>query len=60
LRAAAEITKKNYRVRKISEGRKAKQQVDEILDKLRELKQSASELEDENRELREEATFQER
>jgi len=34
-----------------------KQQVDEILEKVRELKQSASELEDENRDLREKLRF---
>jgi hypothetical protein len=40
------------RLGKSLKDREAKQQVDEIADKVRELKQSASELEDENRELR--------
>jgi len=41
-KTAAEITKKLSEFRKSLRDRKAKQQVDEILDKLRELKQSAS------------------
>jgi hypothetical protein len=56
-KTAAEITKKLSEFEKSLRDRKAKQQVDEILDKLRELKQSASELEDENRELREKLRF---
>ena len=42
---------------RVLKDREAKQQVDEILGKVRELKQSASELEDENRELREKLRF---
>jgi hypothetical protein len=49
-KTAGEISKKLYELGKNLKDREAKQQVDEIVDKLRELKQSASELEDENRE----------
>jgi hypothetical protein len=45
------------RISEISKDRDAKQQVDEILDKLRELKQGASELEDQNREPRDKLRF---
>jgi len=56
-KAAGEISKKLYELGKSIKDRKAKQQVDELLDKLRDLKQSASELEDENRNLREKLRF---
>lgn len=56
-KTAGEVTKKLYEVGKSLKDREAKQQVDEILDQLRQLKQSASELEDQNRELREELRF---
>ena len=56
-KTAGEISKKLYELGKSLKDREAKQQIDEITDKLRELKQSASELEDENRELREELRF---
>jgi hypothetical protein len=52
VKAASNISKKLYAFGKGLKDREAKQQVDEILDQLRELKQSASQLEDENRELR--------
>jgi hypothetical protein len=52
-KAAGEISKKLYEFGKSLKDREAKQQIDEITDKLRELKQQAAELEDENRELRE-------
>ena len=57
VRTAAEISKKLYELQKSFKDREAKQQLDEILDKLRDLKQSASELQDENRELREKLRF---
>jgi hypothetical protein len=56
-KAAGEISKKLYELGKSLKDREAKQQVDEITDKLRELKQQASQLEDENRELREKLRF---
>ena len=56
-KAAGEISKKLYELGKSLKDREAKQQVDEITDKLRELKQQASLLEDENRELREKLRF---
>ena len=56
-KTAGEISKKLYDFAKSLKDREAKQQVDEILDKLRELKQSASKLEDENRALREKLRF---
>jgi hypothetical protein len=56
-RTAGELTKKLYEFGKSLKDREAKQQIDEILDKLRELKHSASELEDENRDLREKLRF---
>ena len=56
-KTAGEISKKLYEFGKSLRDREAKQQVDEITDKLRELKQQASELEDENRELREKLRF---
>jgi hypothetical protein len=56
-KAAGEITKKLFEFGQSLKDREAKQQVGEILDKLRELKQLASELEDENRELREKLRF---
>jgi hypothetical protein len=52
-KAAGDISKKLYEFGRGLKDREAKQQVDEILDKVRELKHSASQLEDENRELRE-------
>lgn len=56
-KTAGEISKKLYDFGKGIKDRDAKQQVDEIVDKLRELKQSAADLEDENRELREKLRF---
>jgi hypothetical protein len=56
-KTAGELTKKLYEFGKSLKDREAKQQTDEILDKLRESKQSASELEDENRDLREKLRF---
>jgi hypothetical protein len=56
-KTAGEISKKLYDLGKSLKDREAKQQVDEILDKLRELKQSASGLEDQNRELQEKLRF---
>jgi hypothetical protein len=56
-KALGEISKKLYEVGKGLKDREARQQVDQILDKVRELKQCASELEDENRELREKLRF---
>jgi hypothetical protein len=56
-KTAGEISKKLYEFGKGLKDREAKQQVDEIVDKLRDLKQSASELEDQNRELRETLRF---
>src|ERR1700761_7630048 len=54
---AGEITKKLYEFAKTIKDRDAKQQIDEMLDRLRDLKQSATELEDENRQLREKLRF---
>jgi len=56
-KTAAEISKKLYEFGKSLKDRQLKQQIDEILDELRDLKQSASGLEDENRELREKLRF---
>jgi hypothetical protein len=56
-KTAGEISKKLYEFGKSLKDRDAKNQIDEILDRVRELKQSASELEDENRELREKLRF---
>src|SRR5712692_3026659 len=56
-KTAGEISKKLYDFGKNLKDREAKQEFDEISDKLRELKQSASELEDENRALREKLRF---
>jgi hypothetical protein len=56
-KAAGEVTKKLYDVLKSVKDRELKQQIDEILDQLRELKHSAAELEQENRELREKLRF---
>jgi hypothetical protein len=56
-KTAGEISKKLFEFGKSLKDREAKQQVDDILDKLRELKQAASQLEDENRELREKLRF---
>jgi hypothetical protein len=56
-KTAGEVSKKLYELGKNLKDREQKQQVDEILDKLRELKHSASGLEDENRELREKLRF---
>jgi hypothetical protein len=56
-KAAGEVTKTLYEFGKGLKSREEKQQVDEILDKLRELKQAASLLEEENRELRDKLRF---
>jgi len=56
-KTAGEISKKLYEIGKSIKDREAKQQIDEITDKLRELKQQASQLEDENLELREKLRF---
>src|SRR5213595_232586 len=56
-KTAGEISRRLYEFAKSIKERDARQQIDEILDKLRELKQSASELEDENRNLREKLRF---
>lgn len=56
-KTAGEIGKKLYEFAKGLKDREAKQQIDEILDNVRELKQSASVLEDENRKLREQLRF---
>ncbi len=56
-KTAGELSKKLYEFGKNLKDREAKQQIDEILDGLRELKQSAANLEDENRELREKLRF---
>jgi hypothetical protein len=56
-KTAAEVSRKLYEFGKGLKDREARQQVDEILDQVRDLKQSASELEDENRELREKLRF---
>ena len=56
-KTAGEISKKLYELGKGLKDRETQQQVDEIVDKLRELKQLASELEDENRDLREKLRF---
>jgi hypothetical protein len=56
-KTAGEISKKLYEFGKSVKDRHARQQVDEMLDTLRELKQQASQLEDENRELREKLRF---
>lgn len=56
-KTAAEVGKKLYALTKDVKDRDLKQQIDEVLDRLRELKHLASELEDENRELREKLRF---
>jgi hypothetical protein len=56
-KTAGEISKKLYEFGKGLRDREAKQQIDEILDRVRDLKQSASQLEDENRDLREKLRF---
>lgn len=56
-KAAGEVSKKLYELGKSLKEREHKQQLDEILDSIRELKQSASQLEDENRDLREKLRF---
>jgi hypothetical protein len=56
-KAAGEIGKKLYALGKEVKDRDVKQQIDEILDQVREVKQAASTLEDENRELREKVRF---
>jgi len=56
-KTAGEISRELYEFGKNLKDREAKNQIDEILDRVRELKQSASELEDENRELREKLRF---
>ena len=54
---AGEISKKLIEFGKAFKDRKIQQQIDDIVDELRELKQSASELEDENHEFREKLRF---
>jgi hypothetical protein len=56
-KTAGDIGKKLYEFGRSLKDREAKQQIDDILDRLRELKQAASELEDENRSLREALRF---
>jgi hypothetical protein len=56
-KTAGEISKKLYELGKGLKDRETQQQVDEIVDKLRELEQLASKLEDENRDLREKLRF---
>jgi hypothetical protein len=56
-KTAGEISKKLFEFGKSVKDHAAKQQIDEILDQVRELKQSASELEDQNRDLREKLRF---
>lgn len=57
-KTAGEISKNLYEFGKSLRDREAKQQVEEMQDKLRDLKQQASQLEDENRDLREKLRFQ--
>ena len=57
VKTAGEISRKLYEFGKSLKDREAKQQVDEITDKVRELKHQASQLEDENRELHEKLRF---
>ena len=56
-KSAAELSKKLYDFGKTLKDRDAKQQVDEMLETLRDLKQSAAQLGDQNRELREKLRF---
>lgn len=56
-KSAGEISKKLAEVYKNLKDRDAKQQVDELLDKMHDLKRAASALEDENRDLREKLRF---
>src|ERR1019366_4631373 len=56
-KSAAELSKKLYDFGKTLKDRDAKQQVDEMLETLRDLKQSAAQLEDQTRELREKLRF---
>lgn len=56
-KTAGEILKRLYDFGKTLRDRDARQQLDEIMDKIRELKQSAYELEDENHVLREKLRF---
>jgi len=56
-KTAGEISKKLYELGKSFKDRDQRQQIDEIVDRLRYLKQSASDLEDENRALRETLRF---
>lgn len=56
-KTAGEIGRNLYALAISLKDRDAKQQVDDILDQVRQLKQSASELEDENRDLREKLRF---
>jgi hypothetical protein len=56
-KTAGEVSKKLYEFGKSLKDRDLKQEIDEILDQVRELKQSASHLEDENRTLREMLRF---
>jgi hypothetical protein len=54
---AKPVSKKIYDLGRCIEDREAKQEVNEIPDKVRKLKQSASILEDKNRDLRETLCF---
>ncbi len=56
-KTAGEISKKLAEVYKNLKDRDAKQQIDELLDKMHDLKQAASKLEDENRDLRDKLRF---
>lgn len=56
-KTAGEISKKLAEVYKNLKDRDAKQQIDELLDKMHDLKRAASSLEDENRDLREKLRF---
>src|SRR5262249_9439351 len=56
-KTAAQLMTKLYNFGKTIKDRGLQQQIDEMVDQLRDLKQAASQLEDENRELREKARF---
>jgi hypothetical protein len=56
-KSAGDISKKLYEFGKSLKDRDLKQQIDEILDEVRDLKHLASQLEDQNRELREKLRF---
>ncbi len=57
LKAAGDVSRRLYELGKSLKDGEVKQQIDEILDQVRELKQSASEVEDENCELRDKLRF---